>query len=190
MRMDEGLDTGDMLAKCEVPLAEDETGGSLFEKLSSAGAELLVETLRKLEAGEAQPEKQPEESPTAYARMITKEDGQIDWNRDAVSLERLIRGLNPWPSAYTKLEGRTLKIWKAAVVSGVSPAGRVAGMEAEGPAPGTVTEAARDWFTVQTGDGALRLLEVQLEGRKRMDNGLFPAGMSAGSRHGARIKGG
>lgn len=200
MRMDEGVDTGDMLAKRVVPLAEDETGGSLFEKLSAAGAELLTETLRRLEDGTVCPEKQPAESPTAYARMITKEDGRIDWSRDAVGLERLVRGLNPWPSAYTKLNGKTLKIWKTAVSGagpaaseaetgeaeaapfsprvriGVAPAAGVAGTKAEGPAPGTVTEVTRDWFTVQTGDGALRILEVQLEGRKRMDVAAFLRG--------------
>ena len=114
MRMDAGLDTGDMLARTEVPLTPDETGGSLFEKLCRAGAELLTETLPKLEAGTLVPEKQPEESPTPYARMIRKEDGRLDWTMDAAALERRIRGFNPWPSAYNihqrknaeNLEGR------------------------------------------------------------------------------------
>ena len=109
MQMDAGLDTGDMLLKKVVPLSLDETGGSLFDKLSAAGADLLLLTLEKLEKGELIPEKQGE-SPTEYAKMLTKEMGNIDWTRDAVSIERWIRGLNPWPSAYTGLEGKTLKI--------------------------------------------------------------------------------
>ena len=102
MQMDEGLDTGDMIDKVVVPLAEDETGGSLFDKLSQAGARLCVKVLKDLEEGKAVREKQPEESPTEYARMIKKEDGRIDWTRPAAEIERLIRGMNPWPSAYTK----------------------------------------------------------------------------------------
>ena len=89
MKMDEGLDTGDMLTKVEVPLAADETGGSLFDKLAAAGAKLLVETLPKLEKGEVTPEKQPEISTTEYARMIKKEDGKIDWTKSAVEIECL-----------------------------------------------------------------------------------------------------
>ena len=103
MKMDEGLDTGDMLTKVEVPLAADETGGSLFDKLAAAGAKLLVETLPKLEKGEVTPEKQPEISTTEYARMIKKEDGKIDWTKSAVEIERQIRAMSPWPSACTKV---------------------------------------------------------------------------------------
>ena len=114
MQMDAGLDTGDMLLKTVVPLDEKETGGSLFDKLSKAGADLLLKTLDALENGTVTPQKQGE-SPTAYAKMLTKDMGAIDWNRPAKELERLIRGLNPWPSAYTKLNGKTLKIWAADV---------------------------------------------------------------------------
>ena len=165
MQMDEGLDTGDMLAKTEVPLDPEETGGSLFDKLSEAGAKLLAETLPKLEQGGREPEKQPADSPTAYARMIRKEDGRMDWTQPAEILERKIRGLNPWPSAYTKLNGKILKIWKAEVLPGNS-----------GNAPGTVTEAGRAGFCVQTGNGCLKLLEVQLEGKKRMEAEAFLRG--------------
>ena len=168
MQMDEGLDTGDMLAKTEVPLEPDETGGSLFDKLSRAGAELLIRTLPALEQGTLTPEKQPLESPTAYARMIRKEDGRIDWNLEAEAIERRIRGLNPWPSAYTELTGKILKIWRAEVLPKES-----------GQAPGTVTEAGKGGFFVQTGKGVLRLLEVQLEGKKRMDAQAFLRGFHA-----------
>ena len=168
MQMDEGLDTGDMLAKTEVPLEPDETGGSLFDKLSRAGADLLIRTLPALEQGTLTPEKQPLESPTAYARMIRKEDGRIDWNLEAEAIERRIRGLNPWPSAYTELTGKILKIWRAEVLPKES-----------GQAPGTVTEAGKGGFCVQTGKGVLRLLEVQLEGKKRMDAQAFLRGFHA-----------
>ena len=119
MQMDEGLDTGDMLAKAVVPLDEKETGGSLFDKLSIAGAKLCVETLAKLEKGEITAEKQGE-SPTAYASMLKKSMGNIDWTKDAVSIERLVRGLNPWPSAYTTLNGKTMKIWQCDVLPSYS----------------------------------------------------------------------
>lgn len=165
MRMDAGLDTGDMLSKVEVPLAEDETGGSLFDKLSEAGARQLVQTLDRLEDGTVQPEKQPEESPTGYARMITKADGLIDWTKDAKSIERLIRGLNPWPSAFTRLEGKNLKIWKAAVQE-----------QDSGLAPGTIISAGREGLSVQTGQGRLNILELQLEGKKRMEADAFLRG--------------
>lgn len=165
MRMDAGLDTGDMLSKVEVPLAEDETGGSLFDKLSEAGARQLVQTLDRLEDGTVQPEKQPEESPTGYARMITKADGLIVWTKDAKSIERLIRGLNPWPSAFTRLEGKNLKIWKAAVQE-----------QDSGLAPGTVISAGREGLSVQTGQGRLNILELQLEGKKRMEADAFLRG--------------
>ena len=165
MRMDAGLDTGDMLSKVEVPLAEDETGGSLFDKLSEAGARQLVQTLDRLEDGTVQPEKQPEESPTGYARMITKADGLIDWTKDAKSIERLIRGLNPWPSAFSRLEGKNLKIWKAAVQE-----------QDSGLAPGTVISAGREGLSVQTGQGRLNILELQLEGKKRMEADAFLRG--------------
>lgn len=165
MRMDAGLDTGDMITTRVVKLEEKETGGSLFDKLSQAGADLLTETLDKLEAGEVSYEKQPAESSTDYARMLKKEDGQIDWNKSAAELERLIRGLNPWPSAYTHLDGKTLKIWMADADEGNS------GLE-----PGTVAEVTRNTVKVQTGDGMLSLLEVQLEGKKKMPVDAFLRG--------------
>ena len=107
MQMDAGLDTGDMLLKTEVVLDEKETGGSLHDKLAEAGARLCVETLKGLEAHAITPEKQGE-SPTEYARMLDKSLGKIDWTRPAEEIERLIRGLNPWPSAYTDWTGISL----------------------------------------------------------------------------------
>src|SRR5699024_7612866 len=165
MQMDEGLDTGDMIDKVVVPLAEDETGGSLFDKLSQAGAGLCVKVLKDLEEGKAVREKQPEESTTAYASMISKKMGEVNWNESAKSIEQLIRGLNPWPSAYTKLQGKTLKLWQAQVEE----------QEEEGR-PGEILRVEKDAFYVKTGKGLLKIKEVQLEGKKRMDTGAFLRG--------------
>ncbi len=165
MQMDAGLDTGDMLLKTVVPLDEKETGGSLFDKLSKAGADLLLKTLDALENGTVTPQKQGE-SPTAYAKMLTKDMGAIDWNRPAKELERLIRGLNPWPSAYTKLNGKTLKIWAA----------DVCGQTGEKAQPGMVLKAEKDEFLIQTGEKILSVKELQLEGKKRMDTAAFLRG--------------
>lgn len=164
MQMDAGLDTGDMLLKIVVPLEKEETGGSLFKKLSKAGADLLLETLEKLEEGGIVPEKQGE-SPTPYAKMLTKEMGDLDWNKEAVLLEQLIRGLNPWPSAYTHLNGKTLKIWSTQVEE----------RDTE-EKPGTVVEVNKKELKVQTGKGILSLKEVQIEGKKRMEIDAFLRG--------------
>ena len=171
MQMDEGLDTGDMLLKGEIALDPQETGGSLFDRLSALGARLLVEALAQIEAGTIAREKQPQESPTAYAAQITKAQGEIRWEDPAVKIERLIRGLNPWPSAYTRLGGKTLKLWKAQAL----PQEENSDKEA---APGTVVARDRESITVQTGQGLLKLLEVQLEGKKRMDTASFLRGYS------------
>lgn len=104
--MGEGLDTGDMISKIVIPISPTETGGSLFGKLAQAGADLLIKTLPSIEQGTAEFEKQPEESPTPYAAMITKQMGLMDFRKSAEELERLVRGLNPWPSAYTFLNGK------------------------------------------------------------------------------------
>lgn len=165
MQMDEGIDTGDMIEKVVVPIAEDETGGSLFDKLSQAGAKLCVKVLQDLEDGKAVREKQPEESTTPYARMIDKKMGAIDWEKPAKEIEQLIRGLNPWPSAYTRLQGKTLKIWKAEVL-----------LEHSQEAPGQITEVTKNSIVVQTGQGRLKILELQLEGKKRMDAASFLRG--------------
>lgn len=165
MQMDEGVDTGDMLAKAVIPLDEKETGGSLFAKLSAAGARLCAETLEKLEKGEITPEKQGE-SPTEYAAMLTKDMGNIDWTKDAYSIECLVRGLNPWPSAYTKLKGKTLKIWECQVVP----------QEVSKGACGEILEVTKNAMVVQAGKDALAVRELQLEGKKRMDAASFLRG--------------
>ncbi|MCH5252731.1 MAG: methionyl-tRNA formyltransferase [Lachnospiraceae bacterium] len=165
MQMDEGLDTGDMLLRQEVEITPEETGESLHDKMAVLGSGLLLETLAQAAAGTLQPVAQKEEEST-YAKMLTKELGRLDFSKEAEGLERYIRGLNSWPSAYTGLRGKTLKIWKAEVTE-----------EETGCEPGTVVSVGKDHFTVQTGKGCLRLLEVQLEGKKRMDAGSFLRGV-------------
>lgn len=124
MRMAEGIDTGDMILKEEVMLKEDETGGSLFERLAKTGAELCVKTLAAIEDGTAVYTPQNHQEAT-HTTMIKKQLGEIDWTKPAQELERLVRGLNPWPSAYTQLNGKTLKIWKASVLEKESAKSRV-----------------------------------------------------------------
>ena len=164
MQMDEGLDTGDMLLKTEVPITAEETGESLHDKLARAGAALCVETLAKLQEGSIVPEKQGE-SPTAYAKMLDKKLGNIDWTKSAVEIERLVRGLNSWPSAYTYWNKKVVKIWKASVTD-----------ENSNEQVGTVVKVEKDGFYVQTGNGILKVLELQIPGKKRMDAGAFLRG--------------
>lgn len=171
MRMDEGLDTGDMILKEVVKLEEKETGGSLFDKLSKTGAELLIRTLEAIASGTASYEKQPEESPTPYAAMLTKQDGAIDWTKSAREIECLIRGLNPWPSAFTKFHGKTLKIWVAEVEAEDTNTDL-----AENVAPGEIVEVSKTTLKVQTGAGILSIRELQLEGKKRMETDAFLRG--------------
>lgn len=194
MQMDEGLDTGDMLLIKEVPLSPDETGGSLFDKLSEAGSALIVEALKALEGSGLTPVPQTGES--CYAPILTKAMGKIDWNQSAVTIERLIRGLNPWPSAYTRCQGKILKIWEAQVLADEEPdAGRLQGQpgiqaEAAGrnepglqAVCGQILEASGDSLKVQTGKGILKINSLQLEGKKRMDTAAFLRGfkLEAGS---------
>lgn len=182
MQMDAGLDTGDMLLKTEVVLDEKETGGSLHDKLAEAGARLCVETLKGLEAHTITPEKQGE-SPTEYARMLDKSLGKIDWTRPAEEIERLIRGLNPWPSAYTDWTGKTMKIWEAQVIN--QEEARAAQQEAA--KPGTVVKVEKDGFLVRTGKDLLKVCALQIPGKKRMDAGAFLRGytMEAGEKLGS-----
>lgn len=163
-QMDEGIDTGAVLASTELLLDKAETGGSLFERLAKAGAELCVETMKAIEEGTVIPQKQ-DESQATHAKMLTKQLGNIDWNKPAVELERLIRGLNPWPSAYTYMDGRVLKIWKARVEA-----------DREGLMPGQAVMLDGKALFVQTGAGSLLLEEVQLEGKKRMKTEDFLRG--------------
>ncbi|MEQ2496047.1 methionyl-tRNA formyltransferase [Enterocloster bolteae] len=178
MMMDVGLDTGDMLEKAVIPIEEKETGGSLHDKLSMAGGDLILSTLKKLKEGTLVRTPQTDEG-TCYAKMLTKSLGDIDWNQGAVSIERLIRGLNPWPSAYTMWNGKTIKIWAADVIAGREAADFLSesGVPAEtGTAPGTVVCSDKRGLVVSTGGGLLSIRELQMEGKKRMDTPAFLRG--------------
>ena len=167
MQMAEGLDTGDIIEQEKVPIRQEETGGSLFDRLMVLGKDLLIRTMRKIEKGEASFTPQPAESTTPYAKMLTRETGLIDWSQSAAAIERTIRALDPWPAAHTSLDGKMLKLWKAAVLE-----------QAEGPhpEPGSILNAEKERLLIQTGDGILELLELQPEGKKRMSADAFLRG--------------
>lgn len=164
MYMAKGLDTGDMIDKTVIEVAPKETGESLHDKLSAAGGKLILKTLASLEEGTVKRIPQ-DDAQSSYAGMLTKDLGEIDWKKDAASIERLIRGLNSWPSAYTFWNGKTLKIWDADVVES----------NVDVPA-GTVTAVEKNHILVQTGEGQLKLNEVQLQGKKRMTVQAFLLG--------------
>ncbi|WP_343209985.1 methionyl-tRNA formyltransferase [Anaerolentibacter hominis] len=164
MHMDVGLDTGDMITQESIPVEPEETGGSLHDKLSVLGAELLVKTLPLIESGTA-PRVPQKDADSTYVKILNKAMGQIDFTKRAEEIERLIRGLNPWPSAYTFLNGKTLKIWKAQAVP-----------EKTDGRPGEILTVGKECITVQTGAGNLRILELQLEGKKRMSTESFLRG--------------
>lgn len=187
-QMDEGLDTGDILAVKKVTLEPKETGGSLFEKLAKFGGPMILDVLDQLEAGTVTRTPQNNDEHT-YAKILSKLTGYIDFNRSAVEIERLIRGLNPWPSAYCYLEDKLLKIWEADVIEGneySSGEGTAAGENttdaaentvSSGEQPvGAVVSVEKDAFVVKTGDGFLKVYSVQLEGKKRMDCASFLRG--------------
>ena len=156
MQMDAGLDTGDILLQEKMALEPKETGESLYGKLSAMGGPLLVRALHEIEAGTLTPRRQAD-GESSYARMLRREMGQIRWNSGAAAIERLIRGMNSWPSAFTHLHGKLLKIWDADVTDKKSAG-----------APGSVVAADRDAVYVNTGDFQLALKEVQAEGKRRM----------------------
>ena len=166
MQMEDGIDTGDILYQKEILLDAKETGESLFDKLSVLGAEAIVEALPLLEAGKLTPVKQ-DESKATHVKMISKSQGLIDWSEDSVVIERKIRGLNSWPSAYTNYKGKQLKIWDADVTD----------MSAEGEAePGMIVGVDKETIFVQTGNGVLAIRQLQLEGKKRMSTHDFLLG--------------
>ena len=165
MYMAEGLDTGDIIDKKVIELDKKETGGSLFDRLSLIGGDLILETLKHLEDGTAKRIPQDDEK-SSYAGKITKELGHIDFTKSAVEIEQLIRGLNPWPSAFTHVDDKTLKIWDVDVID-----------EPVKEEPGTIISTNKT-LKVATGDGYLDIKELQLAGKKRMDIVSFLNGYS------------
>lgn len=164
MKMDAGLDTGPILAQREEPIRRDDARATLTDRLSYVGAELLVETLPPYLTGELEPSAQADEQAT-FADQLRKEDGKLDWSGKAVELDRKIRAFTPWPGTFTFWQGRRLKVLEA------SPVPEWAG----DAAPGTVVEVG-DGAAVATGEGALRLEEVQLAGKRAMAMGPFLRG--------------
>ena len=153
MQMAEGLDTGDMLLTYETKVGEKETAGELFDRLAQSGAELLTQTLVKLDEITPRPQ---DDAQSCYAHMLDKQMAVIDWSKSAHELDCLIRGLNPWPIALTTRSGERLKVFAAEKAAGNGE-------------PGTVLEAdPKKGLTVACGEGALKLIEIQLVGGKRM----------------------
>lgn len=168
MMMDVGLDTGDMLDKIQVAIEPDDTGGSLNHKLAKAGGRLIVETMDKLENGTAIRQKQ-DDSLSTYAKILDKSLGKIDFTKSADEIERLIRGLNPWPSAYTSLRDKTLKIWKSQVM--------ISDEDYSNINPGQIAVIGKDYIGVKTGKNILSITELQMEGKKRMSTRDFLMGV-------------
>ncbi len=162
MQMDVGLDTGDMLVKKSTPIDPEEDSSSLHDRLAAIGAEALAETLDLLLAGRLVPERQVD-ALSCYAPMLKKEDGLIDWGKGAQEIKNLVRGMTPWPGAFTHLHGKTVKVYRVSVATGSG-------------APGTVIRADRQGLEVACGSGSVLLEELQLEGRKRLAATEFLAG--------------
>lgn len=165
MQMDAGIDTGDMLYKRSIAIEDTDTYETLHDKLKVLGGEAIVEALELLEDGALVPEPQNEEL-SSHVTLISKEMGNIDFTKAAVEIERLIRGLNPWPSAYTFYKGKQMKVWEAAVEEKTANA-----------LPGTVAEVTKDTIKVACGEGLLCIKSLQLEGKKRMSAHDFLLGV-------------
>lgn len=166
MQMDEGIDTGDILTQAKVAIDDDETAESLFEKLAKAGAALIADTLPKLERGEITPIPQ-NDAESSHTKMMDKSLGKIDWEKSAEEIERLVRGLNSWPSAYAYINGKSVKLWKCAVADSDFDGSKKTG---------EIIKATNDIVDVACGRGVLRIKELQLEGKKRMDIKTFLLG--------------
>jgi len=162
MQMDEGMDSGDILLVREVQIGDDDDAEKMLAKLSHIGGEMLVQTLTLLGEGKLKPVKQ-DESEVTYAPMLQKSDGEIKWEKTASDIRNLIRGLTPWPGTFTKLGDKTLKIYKANIHEGQGQ-------------PGEIIESGKNSIIVSTGDGALEILELQIEGGKRLDVKSFLSG--------------
>lgn len=156
MQMDEGLDTGDMLKIASLPIEATDTSATMYEKLAGLGPDALVDCLADIAAGATVPEKQNDELAN-YAKKLSKEEAKIDWTMDAASIERCIRAFNPWPMSYFAVAEQNVKVWLAGVED-----------DNQGKAPGTILSADKQGILVATGEGALRLIELQPPGKKAM----------------------
>ncbi len=167
MQTEAGIDCGDIIAVKKTPIGEDETAGELFERLSLIGADLLVETLDKIEAGTATYTKQNHEL-ASHVKMLKKSDGMLDFKKNCETLVNFVRGMNPWPCAYTALKGKTLKVYKAVKADNVNTDEKKCGE--------ILFADSKNGFVVACGDGALRLVSVQIEGKRRMNDTEFVIG--------------
>ena len=164
-QMNAGIDTGDILYMKSIPIDDNDTYETLHDKLTVLGGEAIVEMLPLLESGALVPEPQQDEL-SCYAKIINKEMGNIDFEKPAVVIERLIRGLNPWPSAFTFYKGKQMKVWEAAVENTSST-----------EKPGTVVEVTKNTIKIACGEGLLCIMSLQLEGKKRMSTHDFLLGV-------------
>lgn len=170
MRMAAGLDTGDMLARRRLPINEETTAGTLHDALSELGGQALIEVLNALPSGvDAKPQ---DGAQATYAAMLDKNEARVDWSRPATDIARRVRAFSPWPVAYTQLEGKPVRIWQATCVC-----------QAATQSPGMVQMAGRDGIDVATGEGVLRITELQMPGKRRMS-----AADAANGRHWAGLR--
>ena len=163
MKMDAGLDTGDMIATLETKILPDETAGELFDRLACAAPDLLIDTLVSLENGTAEFTKQDDEKST-YAKPLSKEEAVIDWSLSAQQIHNKVRGMNPWPVAFTQYGGKKLKIYAAKLSQRSGKPGEIVSLDPP---------------VIACGEGSLELLSVQLEGKKQMPAADFFRGQRA-----------
>ncbi|MCU8089680.1 methionyl-tRNA formyltransferase [Shewanella sp. SM21] len=157
MQMDVGLDTGDMLLKTYLPIEDNDTSASLYEKLAEQGPVALLQALEGLENGTLAAEKQ-DEALANYAEKLSKEEARLDWNKSAKQLWQEVRAFNPWPVSYFEHQGNTIKVWQTQVSETTSTA-----------APGTIISASKKGIDVATADGVLTLRSMQLPGKKPLN---------------------
>lgn len=162
MQLDEGMDTGDILIQKEVPIEHDDTAETLAPKLSQIGGELIIQTLGLLKQGKLEPKKQ-DDSQATHTQMLKKEDGLIDWSKSSEEIRNLIRGMQPWPGAFTYIGDKMLKLYSAQ-------------LSHMGGSPGEVLGSAREVLEVGCGEGSLIISELQIEGGKRLDSKSFLTG--------------
>jgi methionyl-tRNA formyltransferase len=161
MQMEAGLDTGPMLHKLRSPILADDTAGSLHDRLASLGAQALLEVLPALAAGKLTPEPQ-DDSLACYAPKLDKQESSIDWREAAQQIDRQVRAFNPWPVAQTDFQGKAMRIWQSAVLP-----------TEINTAPGTVVAAGKAGIDVATGQGLLRIIRLQMPGKRAMSSQEF-----------------